>query len=139
MALAVNAQEFVDLGLPSGTQWKDKNESDLFIYNAALGEFANSLPTYDQFMELKENCKWQWMDNGYKITGPNGNSIFLPATSARGCDGEWSESNGNAGIYWSSTSAGVHRAWCLGFSMRDADMTESERCNWRAIRLVQGK
>ena len=55
MALSLSAQEFVDLGLSSGTKWKDKNESDLFNYNAALVEFGGSLPTYAQFEELKES------------------------------------------------------------------------------------
>ena len=41
------------------------------------------MPTYDEFSELKNNCIWTWtMQNGvygHKVTGPNGNSIFLPA------------------------------------------------------------
>ncbi|MBQ3750896.1 MAG: hypothetical protein II865_06325 [Bacteroidales bacterium] len=139
MALAVNAQEFVDLGLPSGTKWKDKNEKELFNYNAAFGEFANSLPTYAQFMELKDNCKWEWMDNGYKVTGPNGNSIYLPVTSVRDCDGEYYESSGGSGSYWSSTSAGLNLSHILIFTKNIRDVSESKRCNWRTVRLVQNK
>ena len=41
------------------------------------------LPTNDEFEELKEKCTWVWTkmlgQNGYKIIGPNDNSIFLPA------------------------------------------------------------
>ena len=42
------------------------------------------MPTKDEIEELRDNCTWQWTTlnsvNGYKVTGPNGNSIFLPAS-----------------------------------------------------------
>jgi len=42
------------------------------------------LPTTTEFQELMEKCKWEVVryngGYGYKVTGPNGNSIFLPAT-----------------------------------------------------------
>ena len=42
------------------------------------------MPNEEQFDELEENCTWKWsIKNGVEgrmITGPNGNSIFLPAT-----------------------------------------------------------
>lgn len=44
------------------------------------------MPTEDEMRELINNCSWEWTQinsvNGYKVTGPNGNSIFLPATGA---------------------------------------------------------
>ena len=37
--------------------------------------------------ELINKCKWEWgtynNTKGYKVTGPNGNSIFLPAGGYR--------------------------------------------------------
>ncbi len=43
------------------------------------------MPTRGEIQELCDNCSWQWtMVNGIdgcKVTGPNGNSIFLPAAS----------------------------------------------------------
>ncbi|MDE6720865.1 MAG: DUF1566 domain-containing protein, partial [Bacteroidaceae bacterium] len=39
--------------------------------------------------------------NGYKVTGPNGNSIFLPAAGCR--YGASLASAGDYGLYWSST------------------------------------
>lgn len=141
MALTLNAQEFVDLGLPSGTLWKDKNESELFNNNAALVDFTNNLPSYANFEELKDNCKWEWTGNGYKVTGPNGNSIYLPTTNFRDCNGDIQESflGGGFGGYWSSTSVGLERSWCLVFDLRSVNMGKVERCSWRAIRLVQKK
>ena len=41
------------------------------------------MPTLDEQKELLNKCTWNWTTqngvNGYKGTGPNGNSIFLPA------------------------------------------------------------
>lgn len=41
------------------------------------------MATYEECVELRENCTWTWTTqngvNGSLITGPNGNSIFLPA------------------------------------------------------------
>lgn len=140
IALSLNAQEFVDLGLPSGTKWKDRNEVDLYYYGAAMAEFGNSLPTYTQFEELKDSCKWEWKDNGYKVTGPNGNSIFLPVSKGlRDCHGDWYEllSGVPMGCYWSSTAMGLERAWILQFNWNGVDMAHKERCIWHYVRLVQ--
>lgn len=40
------------------------------------------IPTIEQAQELKERCSWLFNStlNGYVVTGPNGNSIFLPVT-----------------------------------------------------------
>ena len=41
------------------------------------------MPTYDEMMELIQHCHWERTTqnnvNGYKLTGSNGNSIFLPS------------------------------------------------------------
>lgn len=37
------------------------------------------LPTKEEFEELVNMCTWEVSSNGYKVTGPNGNSIFLLA------------------------------------------------------------
>ena len=45
------------------------------------------MPTKAEMSELCNNCTWteiiQNGVNGYKVTGPNGNSIFLPAAGSR--------------------------------------------------------
>ena len=45
------------------------------------------LPTKAEMEELINKCKWEWgtynNTKGYKVTGPNGNSIFLPAGGYR--------------------------------------------------------
>ena len=63
------------------------------------------MPTLDEQNELRNNCTWQWTTqngvNGYKVTGPNGNSIFLPAAGCR--YGTGALDRGSYGYYWSSS------------------------------------
>ena len=59
------------------------------------------MPTLNEIKELKEKCKWTWTVRGYTVTGPNGNSIFLPAAGYR----NYSDLHdaGSYGYYWSSS------------------------------------
>ena len=63
------------------------------------------MPTLDEIKELIYDCSWSWTTqngvNGYKVTGPNGNSIFLPAAGYRNDDDV--SRRGSYGYYWSST------------------------------------
>ena len=63
------------------------------------------MPTWVQQQELAELCTWTWTTqngvNGSLVTGPNGNTIFLPAAGDI-----WNELNGaigNRGTIWSRT------------------------------------
>lgn len=110
------AQGFVDLGVPSGTLWKNKNETGghdgFYTYDEAMSKFGN-VPTKEQFEELKSSCNWTWTGNGYKVTGPSGASITLPAAGCRrGSNVSYVGSNGS---YWSSTPDGSGHAYYLDF------------------------
>ena len=63
------------------------------------------MPSSDQLSELIIKCTWIWMTindvSGYKIIGPNGNSIFLPASGYM-LDSELRYANTH-GYYWSSS------------------------------------
>ena len=63
------------------------------------------MPTAAEWDELCTKCKWEWTTlnevNGYKVTGPNGNSIFLPAAGDRYAMGLINA--GSYGYYWSSS------------------------------------
>lgn len=134
----LKAQGFVDLGLPSGTLWKDKNEEGgFYTYEQALNKFGDKLPTKEQFEELESKCQWSWTGSGYKVTGPNGNSISLPAAGYRRCDGVVGYV-GSSGRYWSSTPSGSKAAWCLDFDSYIVGMWDSPRyCLGHSVRLVQ--
>ncbi len=75
-------------------------------YDAARANWGGTwrIPTFTEIRELISDCTWTWTSknrvNGYEVTGPNGNSIFLPAAGwCYGSDGH----AGSGGGYWSST------------------------------------
>lgn len=94
-----NDEEWVDLGLRSGTLWKKENEESFYTYQMAVDKFGDNLPTKKQFKELKNKCHWYWTGEGYKVYGPNGKYIVLPAAGSC-CP---NDKAGVAGYYWSST------------------------------------
>lgn len=134
--------DFVDLGLGSGTKWKTQNEQsthdyyNLFDYETAISEFGSNLPTKEQWEELKSFCHWEWTGSGYKVTGPNGKTIVLPAAGYRNCDGSVNYV-GSTGHYWSSSPSGSEDAWGLDFGPYGVDMSYHSRCNGRSVRLVR--
>ena len=77
-------------------------------YDAAAANWGGDwkMPTIAEMNELESKCTWEWIKQngvrGYKVTGPNGNFIFLPAA---GCWSYTSFTDGSCGYtyYWSST------------------------------------
>ena len=132
-------QEYVDLGLPSGTLWKDKNEDgEFYTYDEAVSQFGSHLPTKEQMEELINKCDMTWNGDGNRFTGPNGNSIVLPASGGfRNCNGSINF-KGSYGYYWSSTSNGLDNAWYLILS-GGVYMNSLSRCCGLSVRLVQVK
>ena len=127
---------FVNLGLPSGTLWKDKNQSGFYTYDEAVRTFSGKLPTKEQWEALKAFCEWTWTGNGYKVTGDNGNSIVLPAAGGRSCDGNV-VGVGSYGYYCSSTPNGSDYEWGLLFHSGEVFMNRGYRCYGQSVRLVQ--
>ncbi len=89
--------EFVDLGLPSGTLWASdyvkKDDNDMTIYVTQENGADYEIPTYEQFKELMDECKWEqkseknWTESGFYYwhdwaicLGPNGNKITFEKT-----------------------------------------------------------
>ncbi len=76
-------------------------------YDVARTQWGGSwrMPTKAEFQELKDRCTWTFTSykgiNGYKVTGPNGNSIFLPAAGYR--YGTVLDYRGAHGHYWSGS------------------------------------
>lgn len=74
-------------------------------YDIATAKWGQGwkMPSKKEWKELIEKCKWTkekaFHVYGYRVEGPNGNSIFLPNTGLR--FGE-TISNTNAGYYWTS-------------------------------------
>ena len=134
---------YIDLGLSSGTKWKDVNEKNaadaeygFFTYNEAISQFGNRIPTKDQWDELNAECQWSWTGSGYNVTGPNGNSITLPAEGFRHFDDGGVYSVGEAGGYWSSTSK-REDAWAPSFGSDGMEVFLTEGGYGYSVRLVQ--
>lgn len=64
------------------------------------------MPSAYEMLELYNECTWQWMYfkgvAGVKITGPNGNAIFIPAAGAR--EGFEQDAIGEEVCLWSGAS-----------------------------------
>ena len=100
----VEDMQWIDLGLPSGTLWADRNADGYHTYGEAVLKFGDSLPSARQMAELMECCAIKWDDErkGLSVTGRNGNSIFLPALGFRDKDSQYVYSKGEYGYYWTS-------------------------------------
>ena len=88
-------------------------------YDAATVNLGSDwrMPTESEMRELIDRCSWEWMQlsgiNGYKVIGPNGNSIFLPQTGHKYYDlGGWNERS----YYHTSTQERNDAAYHLDFS-----------------------
>ena len=88
-------------------------------YDVARAQWGGSwrLPTKEEFEELIERCTWNWTTykgvKGCKVTGPNGNSIFLPAA---GWFGASLYGRGTYGYYWSATPGESYSYGAYGLS-----------------------
>lgn len=97
-------------------------------YDAAYRNLGEGwrMPTLDEWIELISTCDWKWSSVngrvGYKVTGSNGNSIFLPA-AGRLYDIAGEKQNGYEevdGFYWT------------------ADVLEHDDYNYRCSRISFG-
>jgi len=141
----LKAHGLVDLGLPSRILWKDKNELGFYTYEQAINKFGNQLPTKEQFEELIAMCKWVRVNDGYeyKVTGPNGNSINIPAAGM--INGKYFIED--EGHYWSSTTSEPQTvdgesldrslSFAFGKCYIDKCLVKEYCCKQLSVRLVQ--
>lgn len=99
------------------------------------------MPTTEQQRELYEKCTSVWTTqngvSGRLFTGPNGNSLFLPAAGYR-----WNESLylvGSRGDYWSRTLSSGYpgRAYGLYFYSGSVYWGSSYRSSGLTVRAVR--
>jgi len=151
-----NGIRLVDLGLPSGTLWADRNlgagapeeygdyyrwgEVIPFTEKSPEYEYKNignniqgtkcdaatanlgkpyMMPTLEQQKELIENCVCSWTSfngvKGVKVTGPNGNHIFFPASGYRYYSSASLYIVGSYGYCWSATLVNTQIGQYLSF------------------------
>ncbi len=112
-------------------------------YDAARANWGGEwrMPTDADFRELTDKCAWTWTvqdgKKGYKVTGPNGNSIFIPATGCR--NGSSTYYAGTNGGYWSSTpDMDCGYGFELDFDASNKNMYRINRYYGQTIRPVFG-
>ena len=98
------------------------------------------MPTYDEYKELVDKCTTTWTSlngvQGRKVTGPSGNSIFLPAAGYRNDSSLYDA--GSYGNYWSSslsTDTPLGGRY-LYFYSSDFDMYNYYRYYGQSVRAV---
>ena len=161
-----NSYKFSDLGIDDDGRmyWSGVNKytyrhyvyDDGYVYHDGDGLFALEpeddaahkvlggewrMPSWAEMQELRDQCTWEWTEqdgmSGQKVTGPNGNSIFLPATGYRS-DLEL-KTFGTAGRYWTSSRYHVEtQAMLLSFTSETGYVARSNRFAGYSIRPVQG-
>ena len=134
LALSASAQKFVDLGLPSGTLWKDKDQPGLLEFYNAVEMYGNKLPTEAELQELKEYCEWEWYSEykygicwtaQYIVTGPNGNQIIFECNGYEGWSSykeDWILHEHNEyGHFW-----GADKVWNSYYNKYETNASELE-------------
>ena len=120
----------------------NKTELDLED-DAAHVNWGNKwrMPTYEQYTELHTQCTWTWTTQngvkGYLVTGPNGNTMFLPAAGYY--SGTTLYSVDTEGRYWLSTlySDRADHSYCLFFNSGSVSCDDSRRYRGFSIRAVR--
>ena len=173
----ISCVQLIDLGLPSGTLWADRNlgadapeetgdyyrfgeivaftdDSPEYVYDKIEGDIAGTdrdaatmnlgknyrMPTIVQIKELIDECKWKWTKQngvrGMEVTGPNGNSIFLPASGYRNRSDGSLDDVGSIGYCWSAAAAYVNNGRYLYFYSGNWYWYDGNRANGLPVRAV---
>ena len=136
-------------------KWCDGTEQNMTKYNTSDGlttllpedDVAHvnwggewRMPTKAELYELCDRCSWEWTVrngvNGYKVTGPNGNSIFLPAAGAYNTFDNQLNSVGTIGWLFSSDRVTELSVREIGFLTSGPYKSTCSRCLGLTIRPV---
>ena len=109
--------------------------------DAASANLGNGwrMATFAEWKELRESCTWTWTQrngiNGMLVTGPNGKSIFLPAS---GVFQSGLGKKGTYGSYWTSTLASAEgMANAVDFYSGGNDKALIDRSTGLSVRPVK--
>ena len=101
------------------------------------------MPSDEQIQELISICNWKWTQsngvNGQLVTGPNGNTLFLPAAGFYYSGDNSFQGEGTIGEYWSrmlNPSDDIN-ARGLGYSETDINYGATLRTHGLTIRPVR--
>lgn len=100
------------------------------------------LPTKEEWQELRDKCAWTWGEcdgmNGFKVTGVNGYSIFLPAAGCLNGTLEFRICEGLHGYYFTSShNAQDHKIFfAYFFGKTNQKWDTGRRCSKYSVRPV---
>ena len=98
------------------------------------------MPTINNWSELKSRCTWEWTSvnnvNGYRVTGPNGNSIFLPAAGYR--LSWWYDELGSGGNYWTNAIHSGNYLHPYSFYFSSGYTGSGQGSNWNKLTRYDG-
>ena len=118
------------------TDGKEKLESSDDIVSQLYGK-GFSIPSIEDWEELRNNCKWSKFDNGVLIKSKkNGNVIFLPKAGYR--SGLVLYDTGVQGYYWTTSidPKSPDDAWYLLIDKSSGTLNDYYRSQGRSIRPV---
>ena len=174
-----NNIQLIDLGLPSGTLWADRNigaespedygdyfrfgettpfteDSQPYVYDDIKADIAGTerdaatvilgeqfrMPTIIQIRELVTECSHEWTTiggvKGVMVTGPNGNSIFMPAAGLRNISNGFLIYVSLVGYYWSASPCGCNGGRYLYLYSSDFNCYNDYRTHGFPVRAVNG-
>lgn len=99
------------------------------------------MPVDAEWTELERECIWTWTTlngvNGNLVTGPNGNSIFLPAAGFI-VGNTFAATPGSTGYYWSSSlnTDNPTNAWNVNFNSGSVYWRNTNRFYGQSVRPV---
>lgn len=127
--------EFVDLGLPSGTLWSSdyvKDDKANAIYVTQENSADYEIPTYEQFKELMDECKWEqkseknWTEGGFYhwhewviCLGLNGNKVTFEKTGIY--EATDSRTRTSEILFWLNNKEYFHRN-CASITLNDLNV-----------------
>jgi hypothetical protein len=136
-------------------KWCDGTDTHITKYNTSDGKITLELeddaahvnwgsnwrmPRKDELKELIDSCQWERATLndvvGNKITGPNGNSIFIPAAGSYNSFDDQLNSAGTSGWLYSSTKASNTYASEVNMGVGKATQTHCSKCLGLTIRPV---
>lgn len=147
------AGEYISWGEMNGKSFY--NESNSKTYEKRIGSISADptydvvavnwggdwrIPTSDEMRELVWECQWEWTREdgkpGYKVTGPNGNSVFFPAIGYR--SGPNVVHDNDAGYFWTGSPIDDLLAYadCLFFIKNNFGVDAGHRYRGFNIRPV---
>lgn len=108
-------QEFTEENYSSTVKYNNFSSEKITLPSDADAATVNwgaewCLPTEEQFQELIDECTWEYCSEdvviGYKIKGPNGNTIFLPHNGDVRCSGRYKRHEAAGCSYYRSSTVG---------------------------------